>query len=372
MNLNARVWKQFYLKDLFEIRMGNGFDKNKMSEDNPSVNFVSRVSYNNGVDGKVDIFEDTAPYPAGLLTVALGGSYLGSCFVQEEPFYTAQNVAVMKAVAPEMSNQVNIFISCLVRYESKVKYYAFGRELNSHINRDFSIELPVKQNTDGSAYIDINLRYSKQGYVPDWEFIESYIHSIHHKPLTTNNKHKDAQALFTDNWKEFKIGALFDIQLSKGDIKLDEMDFGCIPLVSSGESNNGIVGHIDASGDGKAEIFPGNKITLDMFGNAFYQPEDFYAVSHGRVNILSPNFKLTPNIGLFISAIINQERYRFSYGRAVYSSVAAEMVIYLPVQKDEEGKPIMDMTSGFSEFGFIPDWGYMEKYINALPYGDRI
>ena len=53
MNLKTDEWKPFYLTDLYDIQMGNGFDKNKLDEDNPEVNLVSRVSYNNGVDVKV-------------------------------------------------------------------------------------------------------------------------------------------------------------------------------------------------------------------------------------------------------------------------------------------------------------------------------
>lgn len=138
MNLNIQNWKIFFLKDLYNIKMGNGFDKCKMSEDFPEVNFVSRVSYNNGVDTIVDRVDNTEPFSKGLLTVALGGSYLGSCFVQEAPFYTGQNVAVMTPICEEMTHSVNLFISTLVRFECKTKYYAFGRELNTHINRDFS------------------------------------------------------------------------------------------------------------------------------------------------------------------------------------------------------------------------------------------
>lgn len=53
MNLNVSEWKEFYLKNLYDIQMGNGFDKNKLDEENPEINLVSRVSYNNGVDVKV-------------------------------------------------------------------------------------------------------------------------------------------------------------------------------------------------------------------------------------------------------------------------------------------------------------------------------
>lgn len=150
-------------------------------------------------------------------------------------------------------------------------------------------------------------------------------------------------------WKEFRVGDLFDIELAKGDIKFDDMMSGDIHLVSSGESDNGIVGCIDAAGDGKSEIFDGNCLTVDMFGNAFYQNEEFYAVSHGRVNILKPKFVLTEYVGLFLSTVIKQEQYKYSYGRAVYSDVARDMIIRLPVDSNGE-----------------PDWVFMEEYIKSL------
>lgn len=153
----------------------------------------------------------------------------------------------------------------------------------------------------------------------------------------------------TQQWRFFKIKDFFKVELSKGDIKLDEMESGTVALISSGETNNGVVGYIDEKGDGKAKIFPPNRITIDMFGNAFYQSEPFYAVSHGRVNILTPKFNLTKGIGLFISSLIRQEQYKYSYGRAVYRGVAEEMDIHLPTTQSGE-----------------PNWEWMENYIGSL------
>lgn len=34
----------------------------------------------------------------------------------------------------------------LIRNECKVKYQAFGRELNSHFRKDFTVKLPTKMN----------------------------------------------------------------------------------------------------------------------------------------------------------------------------------------------------------------------------------
>lgn len=155
--------------------------------------------------------------------------------------------------------------------------------------------------------------------------------------------------LNVENWKEFRLGDFFDVCLSSGDLKIDDCEHGQIPLVSSGATNNGIVGYIDEKGDGKAQIFNANSITVDMFCNAFYQSEKFYAVSHGRVNILIPKFKCNLQIGLFICAIIQKEQFKYSYGRAVYSAELARMLIKLPSSKDGN-----------------PDWKFMEQYIKYL------
>lgn len=157
--------------------------------------------------------------------------------------------------------------------------------------------------------------------------------------------------LNTPLWKEFTIGDYFDVYLSSGDLKIDDCEPGNIPLISSGSTNNGIVGYIDEKGDGKAQIFKANCITVDMFCNAFYQNEDFYAVSHGRVNILCPKFKCNLQIGLFICSIIKKEQFKYSYGRAVYSSEIARMIIKLPSTPDNE-----------------PDWNYMEQYIKSIKH----
>lgn len=161
--------------------------------------------------------------------------------------------------------------------------------------------------------------------------------------------------LNTENWKWFKVGDLFEIELSKGDIKYGQSVQGNIPLISAGESNNGIAGYIDKAGDGIAGIFEGNNITIDMFCNTYYQKDKFYSVSHGRVNILIPKFTLNKYHALFIITLINREKYKYSYGRAVYSDESANITIKLPA-KNEGG----------------PDWIFMENFIKSLPYSRMI
>ena len=95
--INVFGWKRFNLYDdnLFTIDSGNKFDKAKMTNVNPKINFVSRSNNNNGISCVVDKIDNIEPYKAGNMTIALGGAYLGSCFIQENDFYTSQNVNVL-------------------------------------------------------------------------------------------------------------------------------------------------------------------------------------------------------------------------------------------------------------------------------------
>lgn len=134
-----------------------------MTNNNPSINFVGRANSNNGVTGYIDEIEGIKPYDAGCLTVSLGGEYLGSCFIQEKPFYTSQNVNVLIPKHP-MSDYCKKFISTMIFREGRLRYKAFIDELNRHMKTDFSILLPVtSENT------------------PDWDYMERYMEVVEQK-----------------------------------------------------------------------------------------------------------------------------------------------------------------------------------------------
>lgn len=85
------------------------------------------------------------PYKAGNLSLALGGAYLGSCFVQEEPFYTSQNVIVL-IPKEDITFETKQFIATAIFKESQNNYKAFIKELNSHVKHDFKFKLPIDTN----------------------------------------------------------------------------------------------------------------------------------------------------------------------------------------------------------------------------------
>lgn len=176
LNINIANWKEFYLHKIFNVTMGNGIDANKTTDFEPKINYVSRDSNGNGVVAVIDEIIGEKVFPAGSMSLALGGSYLGSCFIQKKPFYTAQNVAVLQEKVT-LSLHTKLFISALIRNECKTKYLAFGRELNSHIKKDFSIKLPVLIDNNGLV-LDKKKTFSENGYIPDWNLMEEIIKNL--------------------------------------------------------------------------------------------------------------------------------------------------------------------------------------------------
>lgn len=148
-----------------------------MTTDEPSVNFVGRSAENNGVMGKVDAVEGVTPYPAGCITVALGGS-LGASFVQDKPFYTSQNVAVLQFSTTAVDLLTRLFLATMIQFESRSKYFPFGRELNKYIRTIYGFVLPIERNPDGTPVIDPKKSFHDDGYIPDWQFMEDYMRSL--------------------------------------------------------------------------------------------------------------------------------------------------------------------------------------------------
>lgn len=163
---NFSSWKYFSLSDLFKISYGNKLDLNKQvitTKQEGGINFVSRDSNNNGVVAVVEPIDGVLPFPKGSITVPLGGSYLGTSFIQSVPFYTAQNIAVLEPKKYNkfiMNDYHKLFILPLIRFEAKTKFCAFGRELNKYI-KDLNIKLPSTSTGE-----------------PDWQFMENYIKSL--------------------------------------------------------------------------------------------------------------------------------------------------------------------------------------------------
>lgn len=315
------------LNELFEVTYGNKFDLNKMKllpRSRGGVNFVGRSSQNHGVSGTVAPFPNIEPYEAGLITVALGGTKLLVSFVQEHPFYTAQNVAVLKPLS-ELTFAEKIFM-CLCIPHNRFRYSAFGREANRTL-RELLVPSPSE--------------------FPIW-VKEVVMDTIEDKCTPAISEPTPLIDTFT--WRLFRLSDLFALKKGKR-LTRAQMTQGNTPFIGSIDNNNGLTSYV-----GQAPIHDGNTITVNYNGSvaeAFYQPEPFWASDD--VNVLYPKFKLTPTIALFLTTIIRQEKFRFSYGRKWHLERMEQSCIKLPIQPNGS-----------------PDWEFIEQYIKTLPFSTQI
>lgn len=340
--MDTSKWKWFRYAELFDIRKGKRLTKADM--ESGTIPYIGATDSNNGITAYIS--NDLHLHNPYTISVSYNGS-IAEAYYQTKPYWATDDVNVLYPKF-RINKYIALFLTTLI---NKEKYrFNYGRKWDKESMMESKIKLPV---TISNA--------------PDWSWIEQYVKEyllpmLSDKALSVWQRQFDIQPiksgiirLSNREWRKFKISELFRVELTKGDIKADRIKEGSIPLVSSGDNNNGVVKYVDKEGDGIAETFGPNTITLDMFCHAYYQPSTYYAVGHGRVNILLPKFKLNKYIGIFITTLINKDIYRYSYGRAVYSSIATEMQISVPVT--ETGNP---------------DWQFMEDYIKSLPYSKNI
>ena len=204
------------------------------------------------------------------------------------------------------------------------------------------------------------------GYIPDWQFMEDYIKSLHHKPLTTKNKAGQVPELKVTEWKEFVFKDIFKLRGGFYNKKPEHSIEGNIPFLASTEANNGVtecysiedieqwdkVGNEDYSLDKK--MFDGNCIAVTVNGsvcNAFYQPERF-TCSHDITVLYLKKHTLNPYIGLFLCTMIMMDKYRWSYGRKPHDvKKFGKSIIILPV--DSNGNPLANGKSQHLGMGYL-------------------
>lgn len=316
------------LNTIFTVASGSKLDFNKMkisTKADGGVNFVGRASENHGVSGIVERVDRLAPYPAGLITVALGGSKLLASFIQAEEFYTAQNVAVLQP-KKSMTMAEKLFICLCIRH-NRFKYTAFGREANRTLRT-----LLVPSPEDFPAWLkSVSVKEISKDYSP----------AANSFPIG---------GLGVAGWAKFALKDLFHIK--KG-IRLtkDKMSPGTTPFISAIESNNGVRQKISARPSHEAGL-----ITVNYNGGvaeAFYQPRPFFASDD--VNILYPRFEIDELTALFLCSVIRREKYRFNYGRKWTLERMNASSISLP--SDQNGKP---------------DWQRIRDIMSRLPYSGSV
>lgn len=179
MSLDINNWKTFTIGDILIMKNRKGITKEEIDENPGDFTVVQSGEENNGVLGKIDFdYCKQMQYTYSLkpcLTVARSGS-AGFVSFQKYGCVVGDSAKILLLNDDVATPEHYLFLQTIL-LANKFKY-AYGRKVTENKYLAEEIKLPVVHNSDGTLYIDATYQYSKEGYVPDWEFIDNYIKSL--------------------------------------------------------------------------------------------------------------------------------------------------------------------------------------------------
>lgn len=328
--IETKDWKEFKLEDLFMISISLSVDKTAFEfDDSYDIDFIGRTSISNGIQGKLYELK-YAPNEAGTYSVTQIGTKV--CQYRENRWYASQNIFKLVPLDKAM-NKASKFLTTVITQALKCTYsddtYSSYPTLKNL--RQQEIKLPVDDHEN-----------------PDWNYMEDYIKNLEDKVKDNLDKFSmknTSEKIDTRDWKEFKVGDLFDAE--RGKIKrLQSQNDGNTPVIAAGFSNQGIAGMYDV--DAEYE----NKITISCngvgCGSAFYHPYPFNL--NGDAIVLTELKPMNDLVKQFISCMLNGVLTRkYSYEEKCSADKAKDATIKIPV--DDNGEP---------------DWVYMENFMKQI------
>lgn len=359
MNLDINSWKSFQVGKIFTMLNGKGITQEEIADNEGDFIAVQSGEENNGVMGKIDrnyckqmkyTYTDKP-----CLTVARSGS-AGFVSFQINGCVVGDSAKILLLPDEVASPETYTFLQTVLT-ANRFKY-TYGRKVTESKYLNDWLDLPILKNDNGKPFIDKNYTYSDEGFVPDWQFMKDYIKSLHHKSLTTKNKKGAVPELNVKKWKEFKVSDIFNVKYGvnlelNACVECEADDADSVNFVARTAENNGISAHVVRIDD----VTPQKAGLISVAGggsvlSTFLQTEPFYS---GRdLYTLDSKDNISNAAKMFIITIIEQNKYKYSYGRQANKTLP-DLLLKLPV--DSKGKP---------------DYKFMENYIKSLPYGDRL
>lgn len=326
--IDTSNWKEFRVGDLFPILTKGKCGDASNLVDGDEVNYIGAKWSDNGVMKSCAKNENSDFLSPGncIAMIGQGEGSSGYAIYLDRDFIGATSLNL--GYADWINPYTGLFVATILCQE--YDKYSFGRSWTGNRLKNTIISLPATPSGE-----------------PDWKYMEDFMGGLHSEPLKTSVKSSHIP-LETEKWGEFRVGDLFDVERGTRLVS-DEREDGNIPLVTAGENNEGVSDIIHPTINKVYE----NKIGIDMFGNAFYHSDKF--VCDDNILVLLEKTPISDCAKLFVSVVLSQDKYRYSYGRQYRQKNYATHVIRLPQTPDGE-----------------PDWAWMENYMRSLPYSDLI
>ncbi|MBN1184018.1 MAG: restriction endonuclease subunit S [Bacteroidales bacterium] len=303
------------LDKLFTIKYGDHTLNNKENLGEGNTVVISSQGIDNGCYGFFDVL---AKYQPPIISVPRTGS-IAEAFVQLHQCNIDDNCLVLKP-KEELPIDYLFYVASAIRFEKW--RYLYGRQVTPY--RIGKLEVISKE------YFQTSL---------------SYNNLICNR--TPNKNTVEKGSIQKIQLKNFGISELF--VLERGHFHaIDRLKKGRYPTISRVGNDNGLVGFYDKPN--KAKIFSRFLITVStVTGDSFLQYQDFIATDN--VVICKPKQEMRITSLIYIQAVLNKTKWRYSYGRQCYKRILQKTILPLPVTDKK-----------------VLDEDYMENIVTQQPY----
>ena len=184
--IDTKTWQEFKIGDLFDVnsskKIYHAINVTIIpTQEEGYYPYVVRQKSNNGIRGYIK--EDLQTLnPENTITFAQDTAEL---FWQSQPYFTGNNVKVMTVKDKEMTESLSLFlISTLKRAFSNFSYVTSYTVDNI---KSVVIQLPIQPT------IDPEHKYHPNGYIPDWNYMESFMEQINQQAQARLDEYKEGK-----------------------------------------------------------------------------------------------------------------------------------------------------------------------------------
>lgn len=190
IQLDTKKWQEFSLNELFILKGGFYNKKPEHSDLEANIPFLASTESNNGVTeiysledilswdktGNPDSTLNKKLFEGNTIAVTVNGSVCNA-FYQNNKFTCSHDITVLSLKNYSLNVWIAQFL-CTVIMNEKYRW-SYGRK--PHDIKKFGklvIKLPVKLDVFGNPIIDELHKYSKNGFIPDFDYMEKFIKNL--------------------------------------------------------------------------------------------------------------------------------------------------------------------------------------------------
>lgn len=324
-------YKPFKIGELFDIHPTRAYKLTNsglfvQGGENP---VVANSSMGNGIGG----YSNLPTTESGNMITFSDTTTADAIFYQPRAFIGYPHVQGLYAIKYKeyWNEKTLLYFMALFRKCAKGRF-DYATKFTRKLALEMEVLLPTTATGDiDFAFIESRVRELEEERVHE---LEAYLKAAGFENCALNPTEHEALSIFRNGnfkQKKFKISELFNAANGNTDIQKNHIDGVGEYVISSGTTNNGIIGKSSIN----AKIFNANTITIDMFGNVYFHPYCYKMVTHARVFSLSAkDFELNETIGLYFVSTLSYLKNLFSYNNMCSWEKIQQEFVSIPVTKD--------------------------------------